>query len=180
MAQEKRKKKFFDVEIPILGKKTEIYAYEMKEVEDKTIKYDLTRLLRGKGTLLTLRIKLEKDKLIGYPKKLLILPYFIKRVIKKGTNYVEDSFITNSKENSLVIKPLLITRRKVPRSVRKNLRNKCKEELIEILKNKKTEDIFYSLLEGHLQKQLSQKLKKIYPLSFCDIRVIEVKNNQKQ
>jgi len=176
MAQEKRKKKFFDVEIPIINKKTELYAYEQKELENKSIKYDLTRLMRGKGLLLTLKVKLNDGKLVSYPKKLSILPYFIRRILKKGTNYVEDSFTTKAKDNEVIIKPFLVTRRKVSRSIRKSLRNKCKEELLDYIKDKDSESLFEELLRGQLQRNLSQKLKKIYPLSFCDIRILELKN----
>ncbi|NMB66481.1 hypothetical protein GYA25_00250 [Candidatus Woesearchaeota archaeon] len=176
MAQEKKKQKFFEVEIPIINKKTELYAYDQKELENKYIKYDLTRMMRGKGLLLTLKVKLKDGKLVSYPKKMVILPYFIRRVVKKGTNYVEDSFIAKTKDNEVILKPFLVTRRKVSRNIRKSLRNKCKEELLDYVKDKNSEALFEDLLKGQLQRNLSQKLKKIYPLSFCDIRILEMKN----
>ena len=48
MAQAKKRKKFFDVKIPILKKETQLYGYELKELEGRNIIYDLTRLLRGR------------------------------------------------------------------------------------------------------------------------------------
>jgi hypothetical protein len=60
-----------------------LYAYDQKELENKYIKYDLTRMMRGKGLLLTLKVKLKDGKLVSYPKKMVILPYFIRGLLKK-------------------------------------------------------------------------------------------------
>jgi len=59
--------------------------------------------------------------------------------------------------------------------VRKELRKKAKEELTEYTKNKKSEDIFDEVIRNQIQKPLSVKLKKIYPLSLCEIRILESK-----
>ena len=99
---------------------------------------------------------------------------FLRRVVRKGTDYVEDSFSAESKNAKLRIKPLLITREKVSKKIRKVLREKAREELIKYVKSKDSEEIFEDILKGKFQKELSLKLKKIYPLSFCDIRILKV------
>ena len=99
-------------------------------------------------------------------------------MIRKGTNYVEDSFSTDCKDARIRIKPFLITRRKVSRAVRKALRNKAREELTNYVKEKNSEEIFNEIIRNQIQKQLSLKLKKIYPLSLCEIRVLEVENKE--
>ena len=174
MAQAKKRKKFFDVSIPIIGKETQLIGYEIGELNGKTIKYDLTRMLKGKAMLMQLKVKVEGDKAIATPKSTKLMPYFLKRVIRKGTNYVEDSFETESKNSKVRIKPFLITRRKVSRAVRKALREKAREELIKYIKEKEYETIFEDILKNTLQKTLSLKLKKIYPLSLCEIRFFKV------
>jgi ribosomal protein S3AE len=175
MAQAKKKQRFFDVEIPILNKETQLYGYELGELQGKTIKYDLTRILRGKSVLLTLVVKVENDKASAYPKEFVILPYFIRRMIRKGVNYVEDSFLAETKDAKVEIKPFLLTRKKVSHDVRKALREKAREEIILYLKNKTSEEVFDELIQGKMQKPLSLKLKKIYPLSLCEIRMFKVK-----
>ena len=175
MAQAKRKQRFFDVEIPILNKETQLYAYEMSELNGRTITYDLTRILRGKSVLLTLNVTVEGSKAIAQPKEFVILPYFIRRMIRKGVNYVEDSFITETKDSKVEIKPFLITRKKVSHAVMKALREKAREEIINYLKNKNSIEVFEDLIQGRMQKPLSLKLKKIYPLSLCEIRMFKVK-----
>jgi ribosomal protein S3AE len=178
MAQAKRKQKFFDVNMPIINKETQLYGYDLKEFDGRTITYDLTRLLRGKGMLLKLKVKVEGDKAIAEPKELKVMPYFIRRMMRKGTNYVEDSFSAECKDAVLRIKPFLITRKKVSRAVRKALREKAKGELISYVKTKNTETLFDEIMKNQLQKFLSLKLKKIYPLSLCEIRFFAIKDKE--
>lgn len=175
MAQAKRKKKFFDVEMPIIGKQTQLQAYEISELNGRFIKYDLTRALKGKSVMLTLKVKVEGEEAITTPKKLVLMPYFIRRVMRKGTNYVEDSFPTECKDAKIIIKPFLITRRKVSRAVRNALRIKAREELINYVKDKTAEQLFNETLQNQIQKPLSMKLKKVYPLALCEIKALEIK-----
>ncbi|MFA5952967.1 MAG: hypothetical protein WC812_00045 [Candidatus Pacearchaeota archaeon] len=174
MAEAKRKKKFFNIEIPLIKKSTQLQAYESKDLNNRYIKYDLTRILKGKSILLTIKVLVKNDEAITVPKEIKLMPYYLRRMMRKGTDYVEDSFSANCKNAQLRIKPFLITRRKVPRKIRKALRDKAKQELIEYIKQKNFEEVFDEILKNSLQKNLSMKLKKIYPLSLCEIRVLEV------
>ena len=124
--------------------------------------------------MITFKIKVKDDEATVLPKEVKIMPYFLRRVVRKGTDYVEDSFSTNCKDARLRIKPFLVTRRRVSRRVRKALRNKAREELINYVKDKDFETLFDELLKNKIQKPLSQKLKKIYPLSTCELRVLKV------
>lgn len=174
MAIAKRKKRFHDVEIPLIGKETQLRDFEKESLNGKFIKYDLTRFLRGKNSILSLKIKADKDKAVAEPRKLQLLPSFLRRMVRKGTNYVEDSFSAECADANVRIKPFIITRRKVSRAVRKGLRDKAREELTTYVKKKKVDEVFDDLLKNILQKSLSLKLKKIYPLSLCEIRVLKV------
>lgn len=177
MAQAKRKKKFFDVEMPIINKQTQIFAYELAELEGKYIRYDLTRILRGKSILMQFRVQVKDNKAIAIPRGAILMPYFLRRMIRKGTDYVEDSFIAECKDASLKIKPFLITRRKVSKRVRRGLREKAKQEIIKYLKDKPSQKIFEEILKNKMQKDLSILLKKIYPLALCEIKSIEIKKD---
>ena len=44
-------------------------------------------------------------------------------------------------------------------------------------KTKTNDELFEEILSGKLQRELSIKLKKVYPLSLCEIRVLEVKES---
>ena len=174
MAIAKRKKKFFDVEIPIINKTTQLQAYELKELKGKFVTYDLTRSLRGKNMLIQSIVKIEGDKATTIPREIKLLPCFLRRMVRKGTNYVEDSFSTTCKDAQIRIKPFLITRKKVSRAVRNALRKKAHEELTNYAKSRDSKTLFEEIIQNQLQKPLSLKLKKIYPLSLCEIRVFKV------
>jgi ribosomal protein S3AE len=175
MAQAKKKKKFFDVEMPLISRQTQMQAYELAELDGRFLKYDLTRALKGKSMMLTLKVKVEGDSAIANPTKVILMPYFLRRMVRKGTNYVEDSFSAKCADNTVIIKPFMVTRRKVSRAVRAALRTKAREELTNYVKDKTAEELFDEVLKNQMQKPLSLKLKKIYPLALCEIRVFEIK-----
>jgi len=169
-----RRKKFIEVDLPIVRMKAELIGNNVKDVEGKTIKLDLTRQLKGKSVELTLKVVEENEKLVAIPRKIKLMPYFIRRMIRKRTNYVEDSFTAFTQDSLVRIKPFLITRKKVSKSVRRTLRNLTKNWLEDYFKEKEDIEIFHEILSNRLQKPLSLKLKKTYPLSLCEIRVLEI------
>ena len=174
MAITKKRKKFFEVDIPLIRKQTQLYAFDIKELEGRDIKYDLTRILKGKNILLRLKVSVEKDNAIAVPMEINLLSSLLQRVVRKGTDYVEDSFSAECKDAQLRIKLLFVTRARVSRQIKKALREKAKEELMKAIKSEDSEKVFEDVLRGKIQKELSLKLKKIYPLSFCEIRILKV------
>jgi len=170
-----KRRKFFEVEIPLTKSTAELIGNSIEDVKDKNIKLDLTRFLKGKGIEATLKVKIENNKAVASPIKIKLMPYFLRRIMRKRISYVEDSFQIPSQESLLIIKPFLITRKKVSRAVRKTLRNQCKNWFEDYIKEKKDSEIFNEVLSNKIQKPLSLKLKKTYPLSFCEIRVLEIK-----
>src|SRR3989344_3978449 len=170
-----KRRKFFEIDVPILETKFELIGNSIKELENRTLKLDLTRQLRGKGVEAKFKIIIKDDKAIAIPQKIKLMSYFIKRMIRKKIIYVEDSFTTPSQESMIEVKPFLITRKKVSRVIRKTLRNKTKNWLEDYVSQKTDEEIFNEILSNRLQKPLSLTLKKTYPLSLCEIRILEVK-----
>jgi len=169
------KKKFFELELPIIKQKVELLGTTEKKLDGRTVKIDLTRKLRGKSLEIIFKIKANEKGIEAKPHRLHLLSYFIRRAMRKSVNYVEDSFTSECKNAVLRIKPFLITRKKVSRMVRKALRNKAKEEIEKAIKEKTYEELFSELLANKFQRNLSLKLKKIYPLALCEIRDIYVK-----
>jgi len=172
------RKKYIDVQVPILNETMRVLGTP-ETLNNKTIKLDLTRKLRGKGLVIKLRIFNSDGKLIAVPNCMELVTAYLRRMMRKRADYVEDSFQTKCADLKVTIKPLLITRKKVSRVVRKNLRNTSKEFLIEYIKEKEYLNICDEILEGTLQKAMLPKLKKVYPLSFCDIRIFETKEPEK-
>ena len=172
------RKKYIDVQIPILNETMRVLGTP-ENLNKKTIKLDLTRQLRGKGLTIKLRIFNQERTLIAIPNNLELSTSYIRRMMRKRSNYVEDSFIAKCADIRATIKPFLITRKKVSRVVRKNLRNTAKEFITEYIKEKDYNQVCNEILSNELQKTMLPKLKKIYPLSFCEIRKFETKELEK-
>jgi len=172
------RKKYIEVEVPILRETLKVLGTP-ESLNDKTIKLDLTRQLRGKGLTIKLKIFNQEKKLIAIPSQIELTKSYIRRMMRKRTDYVEDSFQSKCADIRVTIKPFLITRKKVSRAVRKNLRNTAREFILEYTKNKTYIQVCNEIMDGTLQKTMLPKLKKIYPLSFCDIRIFETKELKK-
>ena len=112
------------------------------------------------------------------PRQIKILPSFLRRMVRKGTDYVEDSFSADCKDAKLTLKPFFVTRKKVPRKIRNALRLKAREELSNYVKEKNSSAIFEEAVKNELQRNLSIRMKKIYPLSLCEIRVLKVEKEK--
>lgn len=172
------RKRFIDVKIPSIEGEIRVLG-TAQELHNKTIKLDLTRKMKGKGLNIKFRIFNKEGELIAVPNKLELLKSYIRRIMRKRVDYVEDSFKTTCLDLRVIVKPFLITRKKVSRAVRKNLRNTTKEFIVEYCKERKYEEVVQDIIDGNLQKALLPKLKKVYPLSFCDIRIFETKDIEK-
>ncbi|MCS7134302.1 MAG: hypothetical protein NZ889_00360 [Candidatus Pacearchaeota archaeon] len=168
------KKKIFNIRLEILDIEVPVFGSSFGGVEGKTIIYDLTKILKGKNCEGKFRIKKETDSLVGVMESFMIYPHFIRKMIGKGVSIVEDSFVVKCQDSFLRIKPFLITRKKVHRSVRKALREKAKELITRTFSKATRQKAFQEVLSSHLQKILAKKLKKIYPLSVCEIRMMKV------
>jgi len=172
------RKKFIDIELPLIDETISVLGTP-ESLKSKTIKLDLTRKLRGKSLEIIFKIFGQEQNLTGYPAKMQLMKFYIRRMMRKRANYVEDSFQAQTKDLKVIIKPFLITRKKVSRAVRANLRRTAKEFLIEYIKNKSYLEICKQILNSDVQKLMLPKLKKVYPLSFSDIRVFETKELDK-
>ena len=184
MAKIKRKKgakkKFFEAKIPLTATKVYLYGYSPEELEGNVVRLDLSKTLRGKNLELKAKIKLIDDKLIGELISLQLFSSYIKKVIGRGVDYVEDSFKTECKDARLVIKPFMLTRKRVPRAIRKAIRENARKHLINKARINNVNELFSDVMTNKLQKELSLKIKKIYPLALCEIRTLEVLERLKE
>ena len=168
------RKKFFEVKMPFTATKVHLYGYSPEDLEGSIVKLDLTRSLKGKNLELRARAKLEENELVGEFVSLQLLQSYIKKVMRRGVNYVEDSFEVECKDAKLSIKPFLITRNKVSRKVRSFIRETAKKHLIAKARIRTSDELFSEIITNKLQKELSLKIKKIYPLGLCEIRMLKV------
>lgn len=166
------KKKFYKIEVPLMNRQIELFGSSLSSFNNQAVRLDLTRMLRGKSIEVVFKINATNDKAVAIPIKLTLLGFFIRRMMRTGIDYVEDSFSADCKGEKLKIKPFLITRKKVSRKVRKALRDTAREYITAYIKDKSFEDAIEEIISNKLQKSLSLKLKKVYPLALCEIRMI--------
>ncbi len=168
------KKKFFEVQIPLTATKVKLYAINEDALHNSVVKIDMTKNLRGKNVELRARVLLSEGKLDSELMSMIIVPSYIRRIMRRGIDYVEDSFEMSCKDAKFRIKPFMITRSHVSRTVRNEIRTTARKFLESQLNIKSIKEIFSEIMTNKLQKNLSLKVKKIYPLAFCEIRWIEV------
>lgn len=103
-----------------------------------------------------------------------MLATYIKRVIKPGKEKMDDSFTYQTKDNvNVAIKTLILTKAKTKHSILSNIRNKSHEFLREYCKKADYKSLIINLVSHTLQKDLKNTLKKIYPLSVCEVRMMQ-------
>ncbi len=164
------KKSFFEVKAPMTSTKISLYAASAQDLHGKVVVLDLTRSLRGKNLVLRMRVVADGESLTAEPVTLELVGSYIRRMVRKGTDYVEDSFVVPCKDAPAIIKPFMITRNKVSRAIRRELRNRAREHLTAHVTTRTTKELFTELISNKIQKELSLKLKKVYPLALCEIR----------
>jgi len=173
-AQKLEKRSFFEVRVPMTSAKIYLYSSSADNLVGKVVNLDLTRSLRGKSLELKAKIKKEGEELVGEPISVILAGSYVRRMMRKGTDYVEDSFNAECRDGVVVVKPFMITRNKVSRPIRNKLRMTAKDYVLAQFKSRTAREIITSIMTNKLQKEISQKLKKIYPLAVCEIRWLEV------
>lgn len=178
MAEQQIKKRdmraFFEVRVPLTSVPVKLYGASPEALAGKVVKLDLSRSLRGKSMELHVRTKLEEGVLVGVPHSLHLFQSYVRKLVRKGTDYVEDSFRVQAKDGPIVVKPFLVTRRKVSRALRNALRLSAQEYITAQATIKPITELFTDVMSNKMQRELSTKLKKLYPLSACEIRVLAV------
>ena len=168
------KKSFYDVEAPMTAVKISLYGGSAEEFEGRVVTLDLTKSLRGRNLELRMRIKNENGKLNATPLSVNLPGSYIRRSMRRGIDYVEDSFMVNCRDAILSIKPFLITRKNVSRAVRNALRFNTRKFIDAYIKIRTTKELFSDIISNKLQRGMALKLKKVYPLAMCEIRLFEV------
>ena len=177
----KKKKKWFGI---ISGPEFnnveigETLANENASIIGRTIGINLANITqdpKSQNIKVKFRIKEVKDneaysELISYQ----MLSTYVKRVIRPGKEKVDDSFKYATKDDvKVAIKTLILTKAKTKYSILSNMRNKSHEYLQDYCKKNDYKTLITDLVSHNLQKDLKNFLKKVYPLSICEVRMME-------
>ncbi|MBS3107926.1 hypothetical protein J4468_03340 [Candidatus Woesearchaeota archaeon] len=155
----------------------ETFLAESADLKGKTISADLSKItgdMKKQNTHLTFVVTEVKDNagyadLISYS----LSTMYVKRLRGSSKDKIEESFIiTGSDGLKARIKPLIVLRSQVHSSVRSAARRELKAYFDEVSKTENLDSIFRNIISSNIQKQLRERLKKVYPVQISEIKSI--------
>ena len=128
----------------------ETIASEDSLVMGRTIEVNLAQLMNDpKMQNIKLKFKINEvkdNKCFAEINKYIMVPTYVRRVVKPGKEKIEDSFMVTTKDNTKVrIKPIMLTKATAQKSVLSNLRNTSK-----------------ALLQDYCKKMITSNFCKIW------------------
>lgn len=98
----------------------------------------------------------------------------IKRVVRKGKTRIDESFSLTTKDGvGMRVKPLMITANIVSGGIESKMRKDVKSFLTEYIGDLTYEGVLEAYLSQDMQNKSKEILRKIYPLSFFDIKELK-------
>jgi len=114
-------------------------------------------------------------------KEIMLYSSYMRRITRKGTSKIEDSFIVKTSDGyEIRIKPLVITRFKAHRSQKTEIRKTYRKYLEEKASSLKYYELIEKVINYDLQNEIKPILNKIFPVSNVEIRRITKINNVNQ
>lgn len=177
----KKKKKWFGIIAgPEFDSKEigETLANENSNLVGRTIEVNLANITQDpKSQNIKIKFKIKEVKnneayaeVISYA----MLSTYVKRLIRPAKEKVDDSFKYETKDNvKVAIKTLILTKAKTKHSILSNIRNKSHEILEDYCKKNDFKTLINDLASHNIQRDLKNALKKVYPLSICEVRLME-------
>jgi ribosomal protein S3AE len=135
--------------------------------QNVSIMFKVTDVKEGKGLCI--------------PVKYVVAQSSLRRLAKREKDKLSDSFVVKTADGKLVrIKPVMITNNQTKGSVQTALLRNCRVACKELINTLQFENIFVDLISGRLQKDIKEKLHKVYPLRIFDIRTFELETRKKK
>lgn len=182
----KKKKMWYPIYAPkmlnniILGEST---VYNKEELKGKTLKLNLSTIIndmrKQQLEIFFSVTEVVENKGITEVTGISLVQSYIKRLVRRGRDKVDDSFLVKSKDRKVIrIKPLLITNYRTNRSVNSRLRLDTREVIRRILSKTDADEFFHMIITGKIQKEIKDKVNKIYPLKHVEIRVAQYEKDK--
>src|SRR3989338_1396914 len=174
-----RASKFFNNEL--LG---ECYVPGPEHLLGRTISANLANLtgdIRQQSvTLKFLVTSLENDAGIADVVSCEMSPSAIRRIVRKGSDRIDESFICEAENGQKVrIKPMIITKAASNSAVHRLLRKALVSSLVKYVRKHTFESLINEVITSKLQTTVKSELKKIYPLKAVEVRVLEIVHGEK-
>ena len=181
MAKEKKKKHWVKIVAPkqfggkVLG---ETLCSDTQKIIGRTLKKSLSELTGDyKKQSLNLGfviIDVKEDGASTDLYRYYMSTSHLKRLVRKAKNKIDDSFVGETKDKIRIkIKPIMLTRKKTSKSILTNLRKESRRILSGYLKETSFVEFIRDIISGKVQGLLKHDLRRIYPLSLYELRVVE-------
>ncbi len=177
----KKKQWFTILASPIFNNKLigETPAYEPKDIIGRTASVSMMNLtgdIKKQNIHVTFEIFDVKDnKAITYIKKFEMMPSSVKRLVRKGKDKIDMSFVCETADKKYVrIKPIFFTIKSTGGTKLALLRKTVESSIIYAASKINYDDLIRDVLQYKLQRELKSKLNKIYPIKTFEIRVLEL------
>jgi len=103
-----------------------------------------------------------------------LTPAYVKRMVRKNTNRLDDFVLLHSKEGKdVIVKATMVTLHKVQRSVQSALREQFHAMLQEDL-DKGLDVLLEGVLSGRMQATARKRLAKVYPLKELALKSLKL------
>ncbi|MGV8162342.1 MAG: hypothetical protein ACP5N2_03370 [Candidatus Nanoarchaeia archaeon] len=155
----------------------ESHVYGKEDLVGKTLNLNLATItndMKKQNINVSFRIidvvdNKGQTKLTNY----MLVPSYIKRLVRRKRDKIEDSFLAKTKDGRVVrVKPVAITNSDTYNSIISKVRLGMKALIKNALKEKTFEEFVTDLMSMKFQKEMKDKLNKIYPLKYVDVRQI--------
>jgi small subunit ribosomal protein S3Ae len=181
-----KKKLWFKIIAPKLFGNKEIgesYLPAAQNAVGRTLKVNLRELsgsMRDQNVYIGFRITgVDGTNLKTTTTSYELTPAHIKRAVRKNTARLDDVFTFNTKDGKeVLLKSLVITRKKVQRSLRSSIRVQLYDLLKEEIAKVTFDDFLGNIVAFKVQLSLKKKLAKLYPLKEVAIRVLQLKSKK--
>jgi small subunit ribosomal protein S3Ae len=177
-AVKKRIKNWYNIHAPVFLNEAilgESNVYAKNELIGKTIKLNLfafTNDIKKQNMDAIFRVtNVVENKALTEILGIILTQSYIKRLVRRGRNKIDDSFLVKTKDRKLIrVKPLLVTNNKTNKSVTSKIRLITRDYTRKLAATVTNEELFSMIVNVKLQKELREKLNKVYPLKFSEIR----------
>ncbi|MFQ6020915.1 MAG: 30S ribosomal protein S3ae [Candidatus Aenigmatarchaeota archaeon] len=99
---------------------------------------------------------------------------FIARIVQKRTTRIDTNDIINLKDEKMRVKSIVISNRRVSRTLKTEIRKLVREKIINELSKMKTEEFVKEMIDGKIQSKIKKEVSKTYPIRFFEFRKTQV------
>lgn len=137
---------------------------------------DITNNVKDQNSYLWFKIdRLEGSKLHSYVVGFELMPSFVKRLVRKNADRLDDYFSFTNKDNKkVIVKTVMITMSKIHRSIQAKLRKQLNEFLHEEITKTDFDTLMSAVANYKIQGSIKKRLSKVYPLKEVAFRVIKL------